>query len=521
MSTTHELVLVRVEADPVVSVCIMKGDLTIVKEKVGRLEVKVPPGLYKVRFAAPTVVRDAIFEVTGEEPVITIPVPADVVVASPAPLTRATKGTDHESLAARLSVAPPVHLGDGGSLFVFVRQLPETKAPAGHPTAGVTLRTSSGEQLFDFGNLPVHNGCAGVNLSVAPGTYLLRVVREGDAAPIEQSVVVCSGWQTQIFLPLGPLTCDDPDPRPQLEHAAVFMADEEVGFQPAKPASEWTEMARSWLARGRAIVPIDAVGRALDDAREVRSLNLDAQMVRRMLRDKLSNPMLGIYAAHLMIIQSHPDEAVLSAVSDTLKDLIGDHPDVLAIDMWLSGRAVRTPYASPPMLRTSWDVLVNRSREHDQLAPSGSYSARISGRLWGGGAWLIWCAPPAAAAVQPQGPIDLIALAEQIRLFLGPHTPVEALYKYGRDRLTPTEVAVFRYIANVIYGERYVQQVAKDLRESNPGHAGKFETGLADDATTFAHKELTADSMLQKLAIPAAALKEAATTLGRKLQARV
>src|SRR5262245_51490404 len=172
MSTIHERVLVQVDADPVVSVCFMKGDLTVVTEKAGHLDIEVPPGLYKVRFAAPTVVRDEFLEVTGQEPVISVPVPPDLSVASPAPLTRATAHKDHESLAARLSLEPPVRLGSGGSLFVFVRQLPDTPAPSGHPTAGVTLRTSTGEHVFDFGNLPVHNGCTGVNLSVAPGTYM-------------------------------------------------------------------------------------------------------------------------------------------------------------------------------------------------------------------------------------------------------------------------------------------------------------------------------------------------------------
>jgi len=510
MSRIHDRVRVRVEAEPVVSVCLMKGDLTILKETVGRLEIDVPPGLYMMRFASPTAIRDQIFEVSGNEEELSLTVPAGLVVTSPAPLARVTLNKDHESLAVRLSVATPVSLSGDASLFVFVRQLPETPASSDHPTAHLSLRSSSGSPLYEFDGLPDYNGCTGVNLAVAPGTYLLRVDREGDAPPIEQAVVVCAGWQTQVFLPLESLTCDEPSPRPQLEHAAVFMAQQGLGFQPAKPASEWTEMARAWLARGRPAVPIVAVKQALDDAREVRRQTVDPQIVRRMLREKLSNPMLGIYAAHLTIIHSSPDEAQLREISDTLTDLIGEHPDVLAIDLWLSAKRSWAPYGSPPMLRTSWDILVNRSREHGQLVPSGSYTARLGGRLWGSGAWLTWCAPPETDTVPAPATVDLMALAEQIRQSLGARSAFQALHAFGHERFTPAEVAVFRYIANVLYGENYVKEVA----------ATTGDASFTQAAETFVHKELTADAMLQKLEIPAASLNEAAATLGQKLRAQ-
>lgn len=527
MSTIHERVSVIVEADAVVSIAIMKGDLTVLKESVGRLEVELTPGLYKARFASPTAIRDTIFEVSGNEAVVHVPVPADLTVASPAPLSAGTTSGDHESLASRLSDEPGVHLGQGASLFIFVRQLPHTPAPAGHPAAGVTLRTSSGQELFDLSNLSLHNGCTGVNLSVTPGTYLLRVERQNGAAPIEQSVVACAGWQTQIFLPLGPLTCEDKTPRPQLEHAAVFMAEEGQGFQPAKRASAWTEMARTWLARGEPVVPLNDVRRALGDARETRRQGLDPQTLHKMMREKLSNPMLGIYAAHLMIIHPHPDEGLMRELSDTLKELIGDHPDVLAIDLWLSGKGKPRPYDSPPMLRTSWDILVNRTREHGQLAPSGSYTTRIAGRLWGAGAWLIWCAPPPQAeTMQTPEPIDVAALAALIRQRLGSHSPSEALRARARaQHFTPAEAAVFGYIANVIYGHDYVRQLAVNLEQTGvlaPVWKVVYsyvQPQLAKTATTFAHKVLTSDAMLQKLGIPAAALNEAAASLQQKLQA--
>ena len=52
------------------------------------------------------------------------------------------------------------------------------------------------------------------------------------------------------------------------------------------------------------------------------------------------------------------------------------------------------------MLRNSWKILVNRSLNFEGVVPRGSYSLRITERLWGSGAWLIWLSPPAELETQ-------------------------------------------------------------------------------------------------------------------------
>ena len=52
-----------------------------------------------------------------------------------------------------------------------------------------------------------------------------------------------------------------------------------------------------------------------------------------------------------------------------------------------------TPIGAPPMLRRSWQMLVQATAERPALIPPGSLNAQIADRLWGAGAWLSWQAP--------------------------------------------------------------------------------------------------------------------------------
>ena len=74
-----------------------------------------------------------------------------------------------------------------------------------------------------------------------------------------------------------------------------------------------------------------------------------------------------------------------------LKNLIGPHPDVLALHL-RPGAPTPPPglqFAEPPMLRDSWDLISRASLRRHALVPSGSATDRVADRLLSSRPWLL------------------------------------------------------------------------------------------------------------------------------------
>ncbi|NQD96705.1 hypothetical protein HP532_29015, partial [Pseudomonas sp. CrR25] len=180
------------------------------------------------------------------------------------------------------------------------------------------------------------------------------------------------------------------------ESASVLMARPQQGFEPERPDLRWTESALRAL-RERKSVP----GSARSE----------------MLWEKFQNPMLGIYAGLLHLRRKEIDVDLLRQVFHNLMGLVGPLPDVLAIGWGLALRDARThddllfmqalerpgDLAAPPMLRASWDILVNASVSTPAAVPAGSFAERASQRLMATGPWFGWRGepPPASRETPP------------------------------------------------------------------------------------------------------------------------
>src|SRR5216684_5085524 len=231
-------------------------------------------------------------------------------------------------------------------------------------------------------------------------------------------------------------------------------------------------MARTWLARGEPVVPLEELKRGRDLANETRQYAIDQTSLREMLRAKFINPMLGIYAAHLMMIAPDPDEALLREVAENLKILLGDHPDVTAIELWLDAKNAAPPFLSPPMLRSSWSILVNRSLVDQKLVPPGSYTLRITGRLWGSGPWLVWRTPSPALAPATAADAGADALTEEVlralyadlsRLLSKENVSKLIGAETIDKQLTDVESSVLSYTANIVQGQMLAQTLSRQL----------------------------------------------------------
>jgi hypothetical protein len=469
-------------------------------------------------------------------------------------------------------MTPKPSNGTGAELFICVRVVPsedpETFPVPSNPAANLKLFDFSGKLVFDCKAADAIGTTAGVVIDIAPGAYLLRLERGEDS--LEQSIYLSEGWRTQIFLPLQLLSTSDDELSPNLANASILMTLPGAPFNAENPENAWVESAREDLASGRIVVPMSEVEERVVFARNARQATTDSASLKQMLRNKFTNPMLGIYAAHLMMasytrrsalkpeqqVQEAQAKAValLREVADNLKILLGDHPDVLTIYLWIDPAASSPPFPTPPMLRTSWAVLVNRSVPRTEVVPRGSYSARIADRTWGSGAWLTWLQPepqevvpgPAPEIVQSLGqkfvsavfsalhkksagasilnPISQETLA-WVRTQLGQEKSASALVEKESTarKLTSLEQTLFAYIVNVVQQQIYIEALAAEMDRRGkfgalaPFYRKLFSSDLYKRATASAIDFVSKEKLVASLGMPEASIMDAMEGLRRKL----
>jgi hypothetical protein len=378
MSRSEPTAELRVSAaNPAVRITLVGSDLTTLKQGVGDLRAKLPGGIYAARFQAGSSVTEQIVVLRPEEGGAHVR-QDEIQFASAAPLERTwTSAEGHQHAAARLSRSVHRKLGRGAGLFVFVRDW--DRRTRTNPAVGLTLHAASGEHLLDFEKHGKHGGgdepaWAGCNVALDPGAYRLRV-NGGLGGTTEQTVVAAGGWQVQVFLTRRPDLSTSRGRRADLGGGAILMAPIGRGFDPERDDMHTTELARQSLRDHRADVA--------------------EPILRVMLRRKFENPMLGLLGAHLLLQREKPDQKLLAVVVRNLRRILGGHPDVEALDLSLGRRANRVrPFEVPPMLESSWSLIVSATADHPHLVSRDSLAAAAAERVVVGGPWLIWRPPP-------------------------------------------------------------------------------------------------------------------------------
>jgi hypothetical protein len=381
---TQRLNLEVVCADSATEVFVIDGEFNLKDRGIGYLKTALEPGIYKVKVRAGFETQEQSVILRGQDQVVRIP-PFSFV--SPAPLSE-TSRTHEFHIAAAYDESRKVHVSDGhgSSIFIFVRDWTSDTPPAQtesaypNPAEGLSLHDLDGNEIADLtrdGNRSDRwEPWAGCNVELNPGCYLLNLKTTGGKV-LEQTIVAAPGWQTQVFLLLKSpgdqpqeSRADQPqERRPDVHHAAILMAPMGEGFQPDNNSQRLAELARLGLANERRVLSED---------------------VRRMLDGKFENPMLGILGAHLLLLDAEPDQSLLGVVVNNLQNLLGhNHPDVEALALKIHPGGNQS-FPVPPMLRKSWNLIVNATMGGLDLVPDGSLAEKIATAVWGTNPWLIW-----------------------------------------------------------------------------------------------------------------------------------
>jgi hypothetical protein len=365
-------------ADKVAQISVLDGNLNQVAQGVGRLSETLSPGLYKVRVRVGPTINERLVSLDADRQET-----FDVQdFPSAVPLHNTSRSREYHIEAARdLSSRPKTVLGSGATIFLFSR---EWRPPDGkgtrNPAAGLKLFDTSGKLLVDLEEMAeiraTADPSAGCSIAVAPGEYRLRLDR-ADGTALERALIAVRGWQTQIFM----LQRDDGKRRrPDLEGGAVVMSNR-GHFEPNDELTRLSELARYGLAQHHKILSDD---------------------LQQLLSGKFDNPMLGLFGAHLIIRDMPEDHVLLDTVLDNLEALLGsDHPDVVALELRRKSPQTTTikEFHQPPMLRASWDLLVEASFRSPAILSMGSAVESIGAEVVPNASWLVWRTTTAATGV--------------------------------------------------------------------------------------------------------------------------
>lgn len=350
----------------------------------GSVRVDLAPGIYKVKFRSGDAIEEKMVSLApGSGPVR---VDSESLHLSSSPFFAGRRPREefhaywHDVVNQGGGVRHETGTGSEIALFVIDEAVKEKPLRL----KGLSLKSLDEGPIYDFAGTESVSlmedslRIAGATVSVDPGNYRLSL-RTNVIGTLEQSIYAAEGWQTVVLLRMTTFHAKQRSRRADLVNATILMRrlGEPIDFE--HPYHRAADTARTALATGRGLISEEAM--------------------RSLLHDKFKNPLLGLFAAHLILRSPKPNIDLLRTVLANVGSMMPDHPDCLALEIAVKGLTGEQQYsrplvfASPPMLRASWRTIVRCSVDNPDVVPMDSLAGEIGDRLWGVGAWLIWVRP--------------------------------------------------------------------------------------------------------------------------------
>ncbi|MBK1722142.1 hypothetical protein CKO23_07720 [Thiocystis violacea] len=465
-------------ADEATEIFLMDASLKRIASGLGRLDMQVMPGLYKVRFRSGATQQDQLVEVAPGG--AGVEVSGDPVRFHSAAPIAATLTTHEYQAAPAAQTSKEVHrsVGQGGRLFLFVRDEDEGRE---FDVPGVSIHALDGAELARLaeGQAGRMERWAALSLEMDPGTYSVRV-DSGRLGDYELFATVAPDWQTQAYFVMEDLWSDRESVRaPSLRAASLMMARPDQGFEFESATARLTELARQALMQGRQVI--------------------SSALMQRLASDDLSAPMLTIMGAHLLLQMRESHRDLLGAVVERLHALLGEHPDVQALSLALrDGSRPRVERIErPPTLRASWDRIVQASRKRAGLVPADTPAGRIAAEVVRAGPWLIH----RLGHSQGSRPERQASLAEAARV-------LERMISSEPERLAQVYGSIRSGGGGLTTLERGVLEAVRSYSQARE---------RPTDSTQEPDPQAQARKLLSSLAAPKYSVAEAVVSLAKKI----
>ena len=362
---------------------VIDGRFALVDFRSGRMSTQLPPGLFKVKIRIANAITEEVFLLDRDRGKADVPRPAELPsTVIPLADTAATHESHQQAREDAVSAASVMPMSAGKAvLMLMVRTFSSRANPVQNTTPpwhGLRIVNASGQVVLDMEQRDSGactegpDGMAYASVVVDPGCYYLRqrfdppsmpfgeerpVVANGPSFPIEQSVIACAGWRTEVYVlrRVAP-GAREVDGRPRISF--TMRRHDEPMTVGTQTEDRYAEMAKLALARER---------RVLNDELEC-SLML-----------KSRNPIAAIIGGHLLLVEQERDPgrdmSMLKMAVVNLRGLLGDsHPDVEALALNCRhvqpGRAI----VGPPMFQRSWAMLAKAAHNRPDLIPASMWA---------------------------------------------------------------------------------------------------------------------------------------------------
>lgn len=348
--------------DAAVEITVIDHRFTAVERGIGRLQTRLPAGLFKLRARSGRAVEDSVLLLDRDMGSLAddIAPPARSMVA---PVDGTLSSHEYQSgamdeLVARAEVERQGQESDTSAISLLVRTFSVTGDASAElaPWNRVSIVDEQGNQVLaagdDVRDAPDRDPFAIAVKAIFPGTYFLRHMLDASATSedleVQQSLILPSGWNLEVHV-LRKVVGGEIDSRPRI---SLHMTRQ--GHRPTDDERRLAEVARLALADERPIL---------------------GDELQQLLVRKFANPIVGIMGAHLLILGEERgqilDPRLLNDVVRNLRALVGeDHPDVEAISVRCKDETLRTRQiriSRPPMFERSWRLLVEASYVEPRL----------------------------------------------------------------------------------------------------------------------------------------------------------
>lgn len=465
---------------------VMDGRFRRVASGLGHLETSVFPGVYKVRFRSGTKQRDKLVEIRPDQTIVNVTT-EPLGFSSAAPISNTfTSREYHQATAAEQSSQVHMSAGAGSQLYLYVRDLLDEQDD--FPWIGVSLHDLEGNPIADLTNgvCDEEHRFGALNLELDPGTYRLRV-ESGPMGVFEMFLITSEGWQTQVFLLAADFQASEGKVRrAALKTAAVFMCRIGKGFHPDNEKFRLAELARQGLVTGRNVV--------------------DRNTLNELLWGKYENPMMGIYGAHLLIQSYRPNHELIDEVISNLGSLLGSHTDVEALRLRSGTRSTsdRLEFSSPPMLRSSWELIVKQSLKRLDTVPMGSIAADLADGFMSSTPWLLHRVPEVHLEERPADEMNFAGTQRMLEQMVtyGEGEGREVLMQASRDRsaFSPLELQIMNAMLNVASAKEFSRKYTGESKSVDKSSVPQLIRSLNAPSVSIAQSTI---NLAQKLGLEA------------------
>ncbi|MGW3993234.1 hypothetical protein ACWEF6_07070 [Amycolatopsis sp. NPDC004772] len=347
---------------------------------ISTLDIRVPVGVYRIsaRIGINTTSR-LVFVEPGDN---RKPELLEVGFLPPSPVSGTPDPDMHGEFVNEQSVRLSYSDGPESALMIILRGFDDLTLLE---EMGLSLLSRLHEDLTAAFTWVARPSIAVARLRLPTGGYILRSQPRGETPPCDQTVWLCPGWQTLLFIPCI-------DDRPDVDAMSIHMAKlDETGWEPNAPGNAAAELALADLRTGFATA----------------TLAMAEDRYGRYAR----NPMVRLLAMHALVARG-ADLAELASEIDTLYKELGEHPDVLALVAALALQIDRPSNVSvlwPPMLTSSYRrCLLPSDRKEDTVLPAGSPAEHVAAYARFREPWLRWQSteeitdPTKAVSIRPE-----------------------------------------------------------------------------------------------------------------------